>query len=51
LAIMLGAYSDAGGTVGRAIFNIVGPLLSLSVALLIARLSEYLAPAKPELRS
>jgi hypothetical protein len=34
-AIMLGAYSNAGGTVGRATFNIVGPLLSLSVALLI----------------
>ena len=51
LAIMLGAYSNAGGTVGRAIFNIVGPLLSLSVARLIARLSEYLAPAKPELHS
>ena len=36
-AIMLGAYSNAGGTVGRATFNIVGPLLSLSVALLITR--------------
>ncbi len=36
-AILLGAYSNAGGTVGRATFNIVGPLLSLSVALLIAR--------------
>ena len=37
LAIMLGAYSNAGGTVGRGTFNIVGPLLSLSVAVLIAR--------------
>ncbi|MEP6819346.1 MAG: hypothetical protein ABJA18_07410 [bacterium] len=36
-AIMLGAYSNAGGTVGRATFNIIGPLLSLSVAALIAR--------------
>jgi hypothetical protein len=36
-AILLGAYSNAGGTVGRASFNIIGPLLSLSVALLIAR--------------
>jgi hypothetical protein len=36
LAIMLGAYSNAGGTVGRGVFNIVGPLLSLAVALLIA---------------
>jgi uncharacterized membrane protein len=38
-AILLGAYSNAGGTVARATFNIIGPLLSLSVALLIARLS------------
>lgn len=37
LAIMLGAYSNAGGTVGRAVFDIVGPLLSLSVAILLAR--------------
>lgn len=44
LAIMLGASSNAGGTVGRATFNIIGPLLSLSVALLIARPSDYLAP-------
>ena len=36
LAVMLGAYSNAGGTVGRATFNIIGPLLSLSVAALIA---------------
>jgi len=37
LAIMLGAYSNAGGTIGRAVFNIIGSLLSLSVALLLAR--------------
>lgn len=37
-AILLGAYSNAGGTVSRAIFNIIGPMLSLSVALLISRL-------------
>ena len=37
LAILLGAYSDAGGTVGRATFNIIGPLLSLSVAVLVAQ--------------
>ncbi len=36
-AIMLGAYSNAGGTVGRATFDIIGPLLSLAVAALIAR--------------
>jgi hypothetical protein len=40
VAIFLGAYSNAGGTVGRATFNVVGPLLSLSVALLIARQSQ-----------
>jgi uncharacterized membrane protein len=40
-AILLGAYSNAGGTVGRATFNIIGPLLSLSVALLIARPVDY----------
>lgn len=37
LAIILGAYSNAGGTVGRATFDIIGPLLSLSVAMLLAR--------------
>jgi hypothetical protein len=37
LAILLGAYSNLGGTVGRATFDILGPLLSLSVALLLAR--------------
>ena len=47
-AMILGAYNNAGGTVGRATFNIIGPLLSLSVALLIARPSERLVPTKPE---
>lgn len=37
LAFCLGAYIDAGGTVGRPVFNITGPLLSLSVALLISK--------------
>lgn len=41
LAILLGAYSNAGGTVGRATFNIIGPLLSLSVAALIARTRNF----------
>jgi uncharacterized membrane protein len=36
-AIMLGAYNNAGGTVGRATFDIIGPLLSLSVAVLFTR--------------
>jgi hypothetical protein len=47
-AIMLGAYSNAGGTVGRATFNIIGPLLSLSAAVLIARpLANQRAGASP----
>ncbi|HEV7681311.1 MAG TPA: hypothetical protein VGO68_04265 [Pyrinomonadaceae bacterium] len=41
LAILLGAYSNAGGTVGRATFNIIGPLLSLSVAALIVRTANF----------
>ncbi len=36
-AILLGGYNNSGGTVARAVFDIVGPLVSLSVALLIAR--------------
>jgi hypothetical protein len=47
-AIMLGAYSNAGGTIGRATFDIVGPLLSLSVALLIARPPSRLFHQGPE---
>ncbi|HEY8224932.1 MAG TPA: hypothetical protein VIG25_06630 [Pyrinomonadaceae bacterium] len=49
-ALFLGAYNNAGGTVGRATFNVVGPLLSLSVALLIARPSSHFVPATPEAR-
>lgn len=37
LALMFGAYNNTGGTVARAIFDICGPLLSLSVAVLISR--------------
>jgi hypothetical protein len=47
-AIMLGAYSNAGGTVARATFNIIGPLLSLSVALLIVRPSKQLVLSSTE---
>jgi len=36
-AILLGAYSNAGGTIGRGIFDIIGPLLSLSVVALLVR--------------
>ena len=47
-AIILGGYNDSGGTVGRATFNIIGPLLSLSVALLIAQPSKYFAPDRDQ---
>jgi uncharacterized membrane protein len=43
VALALGAFIDAGGTVARPIFDVSGPLLSLSVALLIARPSKPLA--------
>ena len=36
VALILGVAIDSGGNVGRAIFNISGPLLSLSVAALIS---------------
>jgi hypothetical protein len=36
-ALLFGTYSDMQGTVARPIFNTAGPLLSLSVALLLAR--------------
>lgn len=35
-AILLGAFIDAGGSIGRSVFNISGPLLSLSVAVLLS---------------
>lgn len=48
-AILLGAFIDAGGSIGRSVFNISGPLLSLSVALLFARPSGYFpTPTIPE---
>jgi len=50
-AILLGAFIDAGGGVGRAVFNISGPLLSLSVALLIARPSAYFSTQAPHANS
>jgi len=43
VAILLGAYIDAGGSIGRSVFNISGPLLSLSVAFLIANPSRFFA--------
>ncbi len=35
LALMFGVYINSGGNFGRAVFNVSGPLLSLSVAALI----------------
>ena len=40
VALVLGASVDAHGNVARAIFDVAGPMLSLSVAMLIARISE-----------
>jgi len=37
VALILGAFNNSGGTIGRSVFSITGPLLSLSVAFLIAR--------------
>jgi len=37
-ALLLGAYNDMGGTVARPIFNIAGPMLSFSVAVLLTRM-------------
>lgn len=36
LALLFGAYNDALGNTARALFNIAGPMLSLSVAALIS---------------
>lgn len=34
-ALLMGAYNDAGGNTARAVFSVAGPLLSLSVAVLL----------------
>ena len=39
-ALLMSAWRDAGANAARPIFNVVGPMLSLSVAILIARTSE-----------
>jgi hypothetical protein len=38
-AVAMGAYSDAGGNTARPMFNAAGPLLSLSAALAVSRLT------------
>ncbi|HXL82464.1 MAG TPA: hypothetical protein VN951_16425 [Pyrinomonadaceae bacterium] len=44
LALTLGVYIDSGGNFGRAVFNISGPLLNLSVAALISGKRPSLQP-------
>lgn len=40
VALVLGASVDAHGNVARAMFDVAGPMLSLSVAMLIGRISD-----------
>jgi hypothetical protein len=40
LALLLGIFVDSQGNAGRAIFDVAGPLLSLSVAVFLVRLFE-----------
>jgi hypothetical protein len=40
VALVLGASVDAHGNVARAMFDVAGPMLSLSVAMLIGRTSD-----------
>ncbi len=41
LALLLGAYNDALGNTARALFNISGPLLSLSAAVLLTNRQSH----------
>ena len=41
LALLFGAYNDALGNTARALFNISGPLLSLSVAVLLTNRQSH----------
>ena len=43
-ALALGAYKGVSGNVARPMFNTIGPLLSLSAALLITRYSTRMIP-------
>jgi hypothetical protein len=45
-ALLMSAWRDAGANAARPIFNVVGPMLSLSVAILIAPTSD--TPLKRE---
>jgi hypothetical protein len=46
-ALGLGAYHHAGGNVARSMFNAVGPVLSLSAALLLTNWLEMVKPEGP----
>lgn len=46
LALLMGGYNDAHGNTTRALFNISGPLLSLSAAALLVRLGGEAAPLR-----
>lgn len=46
VALILGTWNNAGGNVARALFNIVGPPLSISVALLLTK-AEPVKQHKP----
>lgn len=46
IAVLLGGYINAGGTIGRSTFDIIGPLLSLSVALLLVETLESAQTSK-----
>jgi hypothetical protein len=39
-ALLLGAYNNAGGNVARPVFDVAGPLLSLSAALFLSDLKD-----------
>jgi hypothetical protein len=47
VALVFGTFSNMGGTVGRPIFNIMAPLFSLSVALLLAELTRSFTESEP----
>lgn len=39
-ALLLGAYTNAGGNVGRAVFNVAGPLLAVAAAMAVVELAR-----------
>jgi hypothetical protein len=51
VALMLGVFINSGGTVGRPMFDIMGSLLSLSVASFLVKPSKYFLADKTGLHS